>query len=430
MLLIIFLDDMVYTSSMNAIQLGYRKSHGHIQHSTNFLSANKGVELKLNLITLLIFLCGFVHPYTFVAVGEMFVGELVLLPIGFIILMMNRGATGLNSKVFRLLLLGVILTLSGYMLSDLIRQTDQSKFLRGWGRIAFLLTDLIFFAVIVGQRRQNFWWYASGYAVGHIFFGLIHGIGFSGWKITYADAVGIFILCLSPFLRSRLLVVLLGINAVISVIFDSRAEPVIFMIVAIFIWMRRSNPRALSWNAAFKKLIVPITIGACLIGYIMVASSDQYGERREHSNLGRSLSFTLGIQAILQSPIIGVGSWSDNKEFSQIQRNEMAKAMGNKNRGSYINYGFSPHSQILQSWYEGGILGAGFFLIFGFLIIKKFKTVLLLRPLDVYYGLFAHLLISGFWHFFMSPFLGEHRIQIMLTMGVLIFIDLESKGRI
>jgi O-antigen ligase len=69
---------------------------------------------------------------------------------------------------------------------------------------------------------------------------------------------------------------------------------------------------------------------------------------------------------------------------------------------------FMAHSQILQSWMEGGILAALFFLFFGYHLITSMKRVAFNRPLDYLTLLFIMILFISTGNVVMSPYAGGH----------------------
>ncbi|MFX8608855.1 hypothetical protein ABTM33_19440, partial [Acinetobacter baumannii] len=79
-------------------------------------------------------------PYTFVAIGEMFYAELLIILFSLILLFTSDSNQIFQSKTFKNLLFFSFLTLLGYILSDLLQGTRPEQYLRGWGRVLFLLS--------------------------------------------------------------------------------------------------------------------------------------------------------------------------------------------------------------------------------------------------------------------------------------------------
>jgi O-antigen ligase len=89
------------------------------------------------------------------------------------------------------------------------------------------------------------------------------------------------------------------------------------------------------------------------------------------------------------------------------------------------------HSQILQAWVEGGILGVSFFLVFGFQLLKTLPAQLLSRRTDLLTPTLLFYQLYALWSLFMSPFAATTRLLIALgaTALLLTYLDVPSVGR-
>lgn len=88
---------------------------------------------------------------------------------------------------------------------------------------------------------------------------------------------------------------------------------------------------------------------------------------------------------------------------------------------------FRPHSQILHSWIEGGILAAIFFMYFGFQLIVGLKNIILARKFDFLSPLYAFILLISLRHLIMSPYAGHHRLTIAMSIAILCSSVLRKK---
>ena len=151
--------------------------------------------------------------------------------------------------------------------------------------------------------------------------------------------------------------------------------------------------------------------------------------------IGRISGIIVSLRAIVQSPLVGYGSWTVNKELANELCEEITER-GAKTKGDIgfsrlgSGSGFQSHSQIIQSRVEGGLLGAVFFLLYGYRLLQSMIWCTLKRPLDVFSPIFVYTVVMGIWDYFMSPFLGFGRMQIALTVGVLVILMVEKQGKV
>ena len=160
-------------------------------------------------------------------------------------------------------------------------------------------------------------------------------------------------------------------------------------------------------------------------------TEELYSGRREASNIGRSAAIIVSLRAIADSPLIGYGSWTINKKYAnELQHEAQSQRNQAGNTSSNAGSGFQSHSQILQSWVEGGILGASFFLFYGYKLLQTIFWGAVRRPMDVFTPSFMFVLIQGFWSLIASPFLGFERLQIALVVGVIVIMSHERRSKV
>ena len=104
---------------------------------------------------------GFATPFTVSLVGEMPVGEVILLGVaavaGFGIVSRRRWPGQLMAgRLFRLFLFAQAVAFLGYVLSDLARGSSSHDAVRGWARMGFLTVDLVAVAYLFENSPRNF----------------------------------------------------------------------------------------------------------------------------------------------------------------------------------------------------------------------------------------------------------------------------------
>ncbi|MEK6749683.1 MAG: hypothetical protein AABY83_10815 [Pseudomonadota bacterium] len=382
--------------------------------------------MKVAPMGIAVFICGALSAYKFNVIGEVYAAEIMLLPMAVAALFSRNIDALFKEKIFLILIFSLILMVAGYIISDLARDGVQGQYLRGWGRVALLISDFFALAVLVAYERRIFWWFVLGSGLGAIIFLLDAHTPLREWKLGYGIPVVLSVIAVGRYFSARLNSAILVALAFINIWFDFRMLGTICLMVAAISWARAGNPGAALRGTGLLNIMLPaLFLGAALLIGLML-TQDDYRSRREQSNVGRTVGIKVGLTAITESPLLGYGSWSDNKELSKLYRAEMTKSGVNHGEAAGVK-GFSPHSQVLQAWMEGGALGVVFFIVYGFMLFREVKFVALTRKLDSYTSMFLFFLLMGIWDLLMSPFAGIHRMYIAVAAAILTIIAMEKK---
>ncbi len=388
-------------------------------------------QIRLTGIGLFALFCGALQPLTLNLVGEIYAVELLLPVAGLAALASRSGNAVFRERMFWSLLLAAGVMLAGYVISDFIRDTRPDQYLRGWGRILILVTDFVFLCALFRQDRRNLWWFALGMGVGGILhLRLILHTSISIWKFGYAEPMLLFAAAMGCFLPIRLAAVWLGLLGLTSMWYDFRSFAAICFLLATYMWLRAARPSQplVGGKKSLRLLIAGGLAGALVMTTLALTESGYSNNRRAESNAGRSAAIEVGLIAISRSPLLGYGSWTEDRELAELYLKHYLEKRGVRDPNADAGRHFSPHSQILQSWVEGGILGAVFFMVLGYQLLRSVKWAALARPVDTLTPLVVYLLFSCAWNLFMSPFSAPHRIQIALGAAVLVLMDSEQRA--
>lgn len=387
-------------------------------------------SLKFGGMALLVLVCGALSPIKLGLVGDVYAPELALPLVALIARFSADGDRGLREPLFASLLLAGIVTLIGYAMSDLVQDTRVEQLLRGWGRVGLVISDFICLAIVFGQDRRNFWWYTLGAGLGSILFlRLVTHAPLGLWKFGYAEPVLQASAALGTFLPAQLSSAWIGLLGIYSMFTDFRSFAATCLAVAALVWLRtgrRGNPMAKS-GAVIKLGLA----GAAVLAIVMATLSATGGTdsgRRNESDAGRRAAFETGLGAVVESPVVGYGSWASSPQMVTRYLNRMHELRGGKGAApSDKRVVFNPHSQILHAWYEGGVLGSAFLLAVLILLLKQGGWIFLRRPLDALTPLLLYVAIITAWNLFMSPFTAPHRLGIAMGAAMLVMLRIELR---
>lgn len=388
-------------------------------------------ELKLR--HLLVLGCGCAASFNVRLIGDVYGAELLLPLLALVWLPGRRDIPILGDRRFVVLVIALFVSLLGYMVSDLLQGTREDQYLRGWGRILVLFADLVCLAWVCGGDRRNLWWFALGMGLGALLTAVAAGHGLAThWKSDYAKAFALIASASGAILGARLLAGLFAAIGATSMFLDFRSFSAVCLAVAAYAGSRVRATTASQSRIWVARAAAVLAFSLALVSALWlsgVTNSDDSLKRRDQSNAGRAAGWSAGLYAIGQSPIIGWGSWTENRELARYRLKEAQKRYRDRNGRSSAGEYFAPHSQIIQSWVEGGILGAAFFLV----LLLQLGNALRLTIFSHVYGaltpLIVYLLLLEAWDLFMSPFAAGHRLDIaMAAVASVLAVRLLSEG--
>nr|MBA3480339.1 O-antigen ligase family protein [Pirellulales bacterium] len=227
---------------------------------------------------------------------------------------------------------------------------------------------------------------------------------------------------------------LLGL-AVVSVALDTRSIALLCILAAGLSWLsiRRSSIQGTKRAAVSKTsmavaaLIVVITALSAIFLIRLLGERYGYAERFERSNATRMVSATVTWTAIKRSPLIGYGSWPRDPELARLRDELVTKAKGvTAFRTTAQDDLIIAHSQFLQGWLEGGILGLTFFGYLAWLLFRQLTWLSLISPFTSLTPLIAFLQLLCAWNLVFSPFSGAQRVYIPATCVFICYVAAKS----
>ena len=361
--------------------------------------------------------------------GILYGSEILLAVVALWSLMTRLGDSRFWRRPVTTLMASLVTTLLAYVVADMIWATETQNVLRGWARIVFLGSNFLGLYFLCRREPFNILRYAVAGAAGTIAYLAWSGRLLEDWKFGASVPLTILIACLAPLAARRGVLAVAGSLALVAagvlhVALDFREIGGSCLLGGMLLLARSSAIRlkAASWA-------VLATACMAVFLYVYVLSDEEFGQRRQLSNAWRTAALMTAGAGISQSPWVGNGSQANNFEFQSQYDAIFAERTGIRYRGELTDTStFSPHSQILQAWFEAGVFGITFFLYFGWKLIKAAQWCIFRRSLDAFSMLFTFCLLQAGWHLLFSPFAGLARLDVALAAVVICVLDLQRKG--
>lgn len=381
-------------------------------------------------------------------VGEIPIAELfvpVLLP--FLIVTRRKEIVKPTMRPL-LILLGV--WLAAQIVTDLYRQTRMTDWIRGDANIIFFAMDLIVFVALLSKNNTRLILYLFSYGLFKVLMTKFHpspGMQGDAWKFGYAQGLVALVFLVSCFFYRRrnyavMMLILLAFCAA-NVVFNDRSL-VLFILIAITMTVpvipeRIGRLQLLPPEGTKARLFAVASMALCagLVAFGIVefaTKSGLLGEEQQTKNerqsqsaggilLGGRPEILVSSRAVLESPILGHGSWPKDPKYIEMLADVQAR-MGIKTdvgNDEERRAGVIPsHSSLMGAWVAAGVFGALFWFYLLSPLFKAMVRISIARtPLA---PLYAYMLIDLLWSIFFSPFNGRQRLNDAFRIVIMIDI--------
>ena len=384
-------------------------------------------------------------------VGELPFSEVILLALLPIILAIH-GRRVLKPE-FKTLFFLLGLWLFGQVVSDIYRHTATLDWVRGDAGIIFFGLDLLGLAVLLTKNERRKVIFLAGTAIGSILVTAFNPSEFAQeqpWKFGYALGVIPLVLLISCFFYARrgyliaglLILGIAGVNLLEN--FRSPVGqllvviPLVFPVIPERFGKLRILPR--SRGAVRVAVLLGLSLGAVWLAESLVdfatsagliseeARAKNEAEKKGGSLLGGRPEIQVSSQAVLDSPIIGYGSWpQDSKYVEMLFDIEVEKGVLNRSDVEELSSDLIPsHSHLMGAWVWAGILGATFWFYILWLTARATVRLAILRPPLA--PLYAWLVTGMFWQIMFSPFGMNMRMND--AVAIVVMVDLLEAVRV
>ncbi len=362
-------------------------------------------------------------------VGNLLAGEILLAVFAIAGVIANIGNPGFTDRRLVAFTCLFLLSLCIYMATDFFVQTELHDALRGWARFIFLILDFLGIYVIGRKSHLNLFPLFIGYMVGQVIVWVRPEPGIH-WYVTVwkhhlclpvlIGLLGIAGLCSR---RSVYGVAILAVAGIVSFQIDTRAFGMICFVTVALIVTRLVVSRRIRSLTPFI-LLSALVISAAGVNAILDETQTQFGKRQTGSNEMRYAAVITALQTIAEHPAMGLGSWKTDFDAANRHRANLVEAGGSHDTESYDQSG---HSQLLQTWLEGGPLASvAFFYLLWRMLVSLWWT--LQRPVDRFLAFAIFALLNGIWSCLFSPFLGaDVRINAAISIYVCIVLAIEKR---
>lgn len=384
-------------------------------------------QSAINTRTVLAFLIGSLAPIPFRVVGLLYGTEALFLGVGAWVLITKISKRSYWSPIATRFIALLIVGLASYIVTDLVRGTPSEDYLRGWSKILFILTN---FVALYYLTKNNYFAFIAFFLASDIA-GIVyaevgpvsyHNDYYAIYKNQIAVPITIGCMCLlalNKTLAVRLCPYLLIGLGILHMFLDYRTLAAICFLVAAMLFSVRAKAGVL--RVRLGTLSVAVVAACVVLAGLYIYSQDKFRNRRETSNSWRFGVTIATLKGIARSPIIGNGSWSTDEEMEGWRD----AAIGVSHLWHDLQP-FTAHSQILESWYEGGFLAGTFFFYYGFQLAVVLK-VLIQRPVDHLSALFVFVTIDAMWNYFCTPLNGSARLDLAAAMAILCYVLAERR---
>jgi hypothetical protein len=372
-----------------------------------------------------------------------FVGTLqatdVIMLIAFPIAVIRHPERLRQKPVPAILTLG-LLWLGSQIITDFVRHSAPEDYLRGWSRLALILVSFTVSWIVVCRSRQRFILYGVGVALGGLvtfYFQPNDQMLDSPWKFGLAGPITMLaIIAMALAAKHRYVGIVLptAVLVLIHSYANTRSLAMICLLTAIYSLFHSSAYKTASPLNGRRLVILTGLVVLGIWGFTQLYSHyalegvfGDYARQKLEAQTG-SGGLLLGgrgevlasEQAILDSPILGHGSWPRDSTYSAILA-ESRRELGYKEfQTGKVDDLIPMHSHIFGAWVEGGVAGAVFWVFVLYFAVVALAKV---RGTEPYLPLFA---FAGFvlvWDLLFSPISPERRFVTPYFMAAMVLLQ-------
>lgn len=365
-------------------------------------------------------------------IGDLYVPDIILtLLFPFLVVRFSRKPVTWLPATF--LVLGILWFL-GQVVTDIARGSAFENYSRGWANIIFALVEFFSLYFLVAGKPRRIVLFAIGLAFGGIAAYFINPNVYAQtypWKFGYGFPITLLLVLWATILNSRrkhekfLPVALLFIAGTLNIYMGYRDLGGTCFLAVVYVLLQaflgRTDVMGVKVRARHIVLFGVVgliaTVGilaayeyAAGTGLLGASSLTKYKAQANGEYgllLGGRSELLVSARAIIDSPIIGYGSWAKDCHYAYLLTT-LRRRLGYAPEGSSESCLIPSHSHLFGQWISAGVFGAIFwiwvFALVLLLLIKLYRTRESLTPM------IAFIAFNLMWDILFSPFSGEQRL--------------------
>ena len=318
--------------------------------------------------------------------------------------------------------------LLGSIIADLANGIEMEPAMKGIFNIVFFILQIPFVYWALYDKVSRWIYFYTGYAISTIInfytyrVDIINEGDFLVWQFYAWVQLVVAIAAILYYRKHHFLAYLLAVGFGVYGLFNSSRNLFLILTLAtiILFFMDRMKGEDIatkisSYQRKSFGLILMLAIGAFAVSdsYEYLASNEILGEAaynkyemQKSSKIGLASGrgdFVLGVEFLVRNPIIGYGSFAEDKEGlnPHLIRKYGMDYFGNNSNTDYFDV-VPCHSVLVGQWNWHGILAGIFWLYYLLLMYKSLrKGVFLLEPKMAGLAVFASIMML--WDIFFSP---------------------------
>ena len=374
--------------------------------------------------------------------GRIFASELIL--IGLLPFLLPARGRMLAAPLPRTFLTLAALWFAAQVLTDLVRETEFRDYARGWARIAFTMLNFCALYLLLHGSRRRLVLFALGLVAGGFLTFRLNPLELADhfpWKFGLGFSTTLLVVLVvqwRPIRRVPFLPALpLLLIGAYSMTVGSRSLAGITLLAAFYVLgqqvlgRRRDLPASRSPGRALALLGAGVVLAGVVLesydlalerGYVTEDRAAVYRRQAEGefgALLGGRSEIFASARAVMDSPIIGHGSWARDPDYAA--RVLDARLLGydlhvtNRLESDLI----PTHSHLMGAWVEAGVMGALCWLWVMWLVFRVLSGLYLVRePLGPLIAFIGFLML---WDIVFSPFGAERRIATAFYIVLMMF---------
>ena len=400
-------------------------------------------SIAADLVTLAI---GLTTTVTVRLVGDLPISEVILVAVLPILLAVH--GRRVQRPEFKVVFFLAGLWLFGQAASDMYRQTAMLDWIRGNAAVIFFGLDIVGLVILLRKNERRKVLFLAGTALGSILVTFFNPSVFAQdqpWKFGYASGVITLVLLISSFFYARRRYMIAGLFvlgiAVVNLLLNYRSPVGGLLIIIALVFpvipehLGRVKILPHSGGAVRVAVLIGLALGAVWVSGRLVdfvTSSGLISEAAREKNeaeqqagsllLGGRPEIQVSLQAVLDSPILGHGSWPQDPKYIQMlfDRQVEQGLIDTDDMSAYKSDLIPTHSHLMGAWVWAGILGAVFWFYILWLTARATIRVAIRRPALA--PIYSYTVVSMFWQIMFSPFGLNARVYD--AVAIVIMIDL------